>query len=107
MQEFDSKAVHRLFTAIAMLKTEEECKAFFEDICTIKEVLDMAQRLEAAEKLQAGENYQAIAKDIGISTATISRVSRCLKYGSGGYTNVLAKLAEMDAEEKKEEYNEV
>ncbi|MCF0134943.1 MAG: TrpR YerC/YecD [Lachnospiraceae bacterium] len=103
MQTLDTKAVHQLYKAISLLQTEEECRAFLEDLCTIKEVLDMSQRLEAAQKLAQGDNYLDIAKNIGISTATISRVSRSLKYGSGGYEIILDRLTQEEAQEEEQE----
>ncbi len=78
-----SESLDRLFSVIMKLESTEECYQFFEDICTIKELQDMAQRLDAAFLLDAGMNYQEIAQSVGISTATISRVSKCLKYGEG------------------------
>lgn len=81
----------KLYKAILKLKTEEDCRKFFEDICTIKEVLDMSQRLEVANLLSMGKNYQEVSKLTGASTATISRVSRCLNYGAGGYLLVVDK----------------
>lgn len=92
MASFHSESVDRLFAAILSLETVEDCYRFFEDVCTIKEVQDMAQRLDAAVLLDAGMNYQTISKEVGISTATISRVSKCLNYGSGGYRAALDKL---------------
>ena len=92
MSALDTDSVRRLFHCIASLDSEEECRLFFEDICTIKEILDMAQRLDAAVLLDKKENYQTINKSLGISTATISRVKRCLDYGSGGYRAVLDRL---------------
>ena len=85
----------RLFKAIMMLENEEECAAFFEDICTIKETQDISQRLSVAEMLNDGEKYQAIEEKTGASTATISRVNKCLNYGSGGYAPVLERLKEI------------
>lgn len=82
----------RFFKAIMTLESEEECAAFFEDICTIKEIQDISQRLSVAEMLSCGEKYQAIEEKTGASTATISRVNKCLNYGSGGYRRVLEKL---------------
>ena len=90
--DFHNKSTDRLFLAISQLKDEKECAAFFEDICTIMEIQDMAQRLEAAILLSQGTNYQTISKSLGISTATISRVSKCLNYGSGGYNTVIERL---------------
>ena len=92
MADLPSPAMDRLFTAILQLEDLEECYNFFDDVCTIKEMQDMAQRLEAATLLADGENYLNIARKVGISTATISRVSRCLNYGSGGYKNAIKKL---------------
>ena len=89
----------RLFDGILQLKNREECYEFFEDLCTINELRDMSQRLEVARMLQLGEKYDRIEEATGASTATISRVKRCLKYGADGYVNVLSRLAEQ--EEKK------
>ncbi len=97
MGALDSESVHRLCECIAGLSSAEECRMFFEDICTIKEVLDMAQRLDTAVMLRQGANYQTVSKEIGISTATISRVKKCLDYGSGGYALALDRLAESAA----------
>ena len=74
-----------LFDAILSLETREECYNFFEDLCTVKEISDMAQRLEAAKLLLDGSTYDQIVKAVEISTATISRINRCIQYGSGGY----------------------
>lgn len=89
-----SEETDRLFKAILSLENAEECYKFFEDVCTIQEVQDMGQRLSTAVMLSEKENYGEIQKAIGVSTATISRVNRCLKYGSGGYAIVLKKLEE-------------
>ena len=80
------------FRAILSLETEEECAAFFEDVCTIKEIQDISQRLAVADMLNEGEKYQTIEERTGASTATISRVNKCLNYGSGGYRTVLEKM---------------
>lgn len=82
----------RLFDAVLALKNKEECSAFFEDLCTITEIRDMAQRLDTAIMLDKGFNYQSISGAVGVSTATISRVNRCLNYGSGGYRTVIDRL---------------
>ena len=79
-----------LFEAILSLKTVEDCKSFFEDLCTYKELDSMAQRLTAAKLLLSGETYEKIIKETDISSATLSRVSRCVKYGTG-YKKVLNK----------------
>ena len=74
-----------LFDAILSLESREECYAFFEDLCTVKEISDMAQRLQAAKLLLDSATYEQIVKAVEISTATISRINRCIQYGSGGY----------------------
>ena len=93
MEALHTPELKRLYQAVLALKTEEDCASFFEDICTIKEVQDMAQRLDAAFLLDQGMNYQDISRKVGISTATISRVSKCLKYGKG-YRNAIDKAKE-------------
>ncbi|MBQ2840486.1 MAG: helix-turn-helix domain-containing protein [Oscillospiraceae bacterium] len=92
MASFRSKSLDRLFEAVLRLQSVDECYNFFEDICTINEVQDMAQRFDVALMLDEGRNYQTIAKEANVSTATISRVSRCLNYGSGGYRSAIDKL---------------
>ncbi len=82
----------RLFEAVQSLETTEECYRFFEDICTVAELKSMAQRLEVAKMLEADLTYSEIAEKTGASTATISRVKRCLNFGADGYKLVLAKL---------------
>ena len=77
MAPFNIPSIDRPFAAILQLKDVEECHKFFEDICTIKEVKDMAQRLDAAVLPDEGAGYQQIGEQVGVSTATISRVSRC------------------------------
>ena len=94
MAPFNTPSIDRLFAAILQLQNMEECHTFFEDICTIKEVQDMAQRLDAAVLLDEGAGYQQISEQVGISTATISRVSRCLNYGAGGYRMAMDRMKE-------------
>lgn len=91
MKQTINEEVRELFRAILSLDSEEECAAFFEDICTVKEIQDLSQRLQVAAMLNRGEKYQAIEQTTGASTATISRVNKCLVYGSGGYRAVLEK----------------
>lgn len=81
-----------LFKAILLLETEEECYRFFEDICTIKELQALAQRFQVAQLLEAKKTYSEIEEVTGASTATISRVNRCLIYGADGYKLVLKKM---------------
>lgn len=94
MKKLKNKDVDALFEAILSLKTVEECYSFFEDACTIKEIIEIAQRLKAAKMLRSGVNYADISKETGMSTATISRVNKCLEYGNGGYNIVLDRLNE-------------
>jgi len=82
----------RLFEAILLLKNIDECYSFFEDICTITEIKALAQRLEVARMLSEGKTYSEICDKTGASTATISRVNRCLNYGADGYRTVLERL---------------
>lgn len=92
MVNLHSASIDRLFEAILNLKTTEDCYKFFEDICTIKELQDMAQRLDVAFLLTEGMNYQKISQEVNVSTATISRVSKCLNYGSGGYKAAIEQI---------------
>ena len=93
MQKLHCESVDRLFRTILNLESIEECYAYFEDLCTIKEVQDMSQRLDTAILLSKGMSYQKIAEQVSVSSATIGRVSKCLNYGSGGYKNAIEKLA--------------
>ena len=86
--------VDRLIAALLGLADAADCRAFLEDICTVKELQDLAQRLEVAFMLDEGGNYQEISKATGASTATISRVKKCLVYGSGGYRRALDRAKE-------------
>ena len=92
MVDLHSESVDRLFQAILKLETMEDCYRFFEDVCTIKEIKDISQRLYIAALLNEGLNYQSIARRVDASSATISRVNRCLNYGSGGYRDALNKM---------------
>ena len=92
MRHWHNESTEQLCAALLYLETMEECCAFLEYICTIKEFLDLSQRLEVARLLQSGASYTAITKATGASTATISRVSKCCEYGSGGYRTVIGRL---------------
>ena len=83
-----------LFDAILSLQDRDECYQFFEDLCTVKEIADMSQRLEAAKLRRAGTPYEQIVKAGKISTATISRITRCIQCGSGGYQIVIDRMAQ-------------
>ena len=89
-----NETIDALFDAILSLETREECYDVFEDLCTVKEISDMAQRLEAAKLLLDGSTYEQIVKTVEISTATISRINRCIQYGTGGYRQTIEKVRE-------------
>ena len=89
-----SEAADHLFDAILSLESMEECYRFFEDLCTVTELQALSQRMEVAALLRQGETYSAIAEKTGASTATISRVNKCLNYGSDGYKHALERLGE-------------
>ena len=90
-EAYTPEVAHRLYRAILALKNEDECRAFFEDICTIKELQDISQRLLVAAMLHEGKNYQEVSRTTGASTATICRVNKCINYGSDGYRAVLER----------------
>lgn len=92
LEKIQSDDIHRLFQAILALETEQECYQFFEDLCTVGEIQSLAQRLEVAAMLRSGATYQSIEHGTGASTATISRVKRCLHYGADGYRLILDRL---------------
>ena len=94
MHKIRNESIDRLFQSFLNLETIDECYAYFEDLCTVKELLDMAQRLDTAILLSEGNSYQRIMEQVDISTATIGRVSKCLNYGSGGYRQAINKLKE-------------
>ena len=98
MARYSTESMERLFRTIADLRTPEECRDFFDDLCTVKELQDMAQRFETAILLDRGCSYQKNAETVRISTATISRVNRCLNYGAGGYRTAIARMAETEAD---------
>ena len=85
-------AVDELFDAILSLQSKEECYSFFEDLCTINELLSLSQRYEVASMLRDKKTYLEIAEKTGASTATISRVNRSLNYGNDGYEMVFERL---------------
>ena len=95
-----TEAVDYLFQAILSLKNKEECYIFFEDICTINELLSLSQRFEVAKMLREQKTYLEIAEQTGASTATISRVNRSLNYGNDGYDMVFERI---DNGEKKKD----
>ncbi len=101
---FDSTK-DELFSALATLETPEEFRKFITDICTIKEIHEMSQRLSVAKMLTDGKIYTDIEKKTGASTATISRVSRALRYGEGGYGIALRRLSASETEKENSKGN--
>ena len=89
-----------LYRAMLQLRTVEECYAFFEDLCTVAELQAMEQRFEVAALLNDGLIYNDILEKTGVSSATISRVNRCLNYGNDSYRILLARLKELDQEQE-------
>ena len=88
----------KLFQAILLLENIEECYNFFEDVSTIAEMKALAQRLEVARMLREKKTYTEIGDKTGASTATISRVNKCLNYGADGYNMILERLEKKDKE---------
>lgn len=93
MKSMHDQETKALYNAILSLKTTEECEKFFKDICTIKELEALSLRLLVAQQLDKGKNYNDVSRDTGASSATISRVNKCLNY-SDGYRIVLDRLKE-------------
>ena len=100
-KQIRTEAVDFLFDSILSLKDREECYTFFEDICTVNELLSLSQRFEVAKMLRDQKTYLDIAEKTGASTATISRVNRSLNYGNDGYDMVFARMTW--EEEQKED----
>ena len=88
--------IDELFKAILLLQDEEDCYRFFEDICTVNEIHAIAQRLQVAKLLSENKTYSEIENITKASTATISRINKCLVYGSDGYRRILERLAESE-----------
>ena len=97
-KKIKTEAVDHLFDAILCLNTKEECYDFFEDLCTVNELLSLSQRFEVAAMLRQHRTYLEIAEKTGASTVTISRVNRSLNYGTDGYELVFERLAQNDSE---------
>ena len=95
---FKSQVMDEFFEAILLLKNQEECYRFFEDVCTINELRAMTQRMQVAKLLAEKKTYREIEEITKPSTATISRINRCLVYGAGGYELVIDRLKDKDTE---------
>lgn len=91
-KKIKTEAVDYLFDAILCLENREECYSFFEDLCTVNELLSLSQRFEVASMLKSGKTYMEIAEKTGASTATISRVNRSLNYGNDGYDLIFSRM---------------
>lgn len=91
-KKIQTSAVDHLFEAVLSLENKEECYSFFEDLCTVNELLSLSQRYEVASMLKDKKTYLEIAEKTGASTATISRVNRSLNYGNDGYDLVFGRL---------------
>ena len=90
----ERKKMRQFYRAVLMLKDEDECRRFFDDVATIKEVIDLSARLEVARMLDSGAVFSEISRETGASSATISRVNKCLTYGEGGYKTVIDRMKE-------------
>ena len=95
-KKIHTEAVDHLFEAVLCLENKEECYTFFEDVCTINEILSLSQRFEVAHMLRQQKTYLDIAEKTGASTATISRVNRSLNYGNDGYDMVFARMQQSE-----------
>ena len=92
----DNARIRALYDAILSLQDAEECRLFLEDLCTVKEVCALSQRLEIARRLERGDSYLSTVEHTGASSATVSRVNRCLEYGPGGYRMILKRLPALE-----------
>lgn len=102
MKDIHNAQVENLFHAIMSLESTEDCYRFFGDLCTVNEILEFSQRFAVAYMLDSGNNYNDIAAKTGMSTATISRVSKCLYGERGGYRRALDRICEKSADEADE-----
>lgn len=96
-KKIKNEIVDSLFDAVLCLKTREECYRFFEDLCTVNELLSLSQRFEVASMLKNHKTYLEIAEKTGASTATISRVNRSLNYGNDGYELIFGRMASAES----------
>jgi len=98
--KFKREDLDELFKAIMALESEEDCYRFFEDICTVNEIHAIAQRWQVAKLLSEKKTYSEIEEITKASTATISRINKCLVYGADGYQRIIERLKEKEAEDK-------
>ena len=99
-KKIHTEAVDQLFDAILSLRNRDECYTFFEDVCTINELLSLSQRFEVAKMLREKKTYLEISEKTGASTATISRVNRSLSYGNDGYDMVFERINKEDPDKE-------
>ena len=92
----DKEQLHILYQSLLSLTSEAECRDFLQDLGTVQELISLGQRLEIARRLSRGDSYLDTAAQTGASTATISRVNRCLAYGTGGYAKIIARLPALE-----------
>lgn len=90
--KFQREDIDEFFDAVLTLETREDCYRFFEDVCTINEIHSIAQRLQVAKLLSEKKTYNEIEEKTNASTATISRINKCLVYGADGYQRVLERM---------------
>ena len=102
IEKLRGKELDQLFKSVLALQDLEECYRFFDDLCTVNEIQSLAQRLEVARLLREGKTYHKIEGDTGASTATISRVKRCLNYGNDAYEMALERIKEPQTEVEAE-----
>lgn len=102
IKKLKGKELDQLFHSIMSLRDLDECYRFFEDLCTVNELQSLSQRLEVARMLREGKTYHKIETETGASTATISRVKRCLNYGNDAYELVLERIKEKDPNTQSE-----
>lgn len=95
-EQLDNQNMKNLYNAILSLENQDECRRFFEDICTVNELISICQRFEVAVMLRHSKTYTEIAKETHASTATISRVNRTLNYGNDGYDLVIERMRDQD-----------
>ena len=101
IDKFANDDVKLLYKALLTLETEEDSANLLDDLCSVAEIFEMSRRMRAAEMLYHNHQYTEIVKKTGLSTATISRVSRCLRYGSDGYQKTLDKIFADEKETEK------
>lgn len=99
MTPLKDSSVDELFEAVLSLENIEECHQFFEDLCTINEIISLSQRLSVAKKLDEGKTFSTITTETGASSATIGRVNKCLSYGTGGYRKVIDRIKAKEGNE--------